>query len=1100
MHRVDILSVKDRGFLSRKPTVSSSSRISGALSIRQKNQKPQALGVKILPTFTIPPPPTQPAPKKKSEQEEMALSSNHNIEQFMLSGNHQKERLPQVNWNYGETDDSQDYNHLESPTGLDFTSYKADYTNRQRAFTQVSLQQGQLNRDVGNETSSRIPRPAYNERHRAFDEFQASLHQERPTRDGEFQRRSRSRSNGYRLTAQVSTPKEQQRARDLTDSYSKSPIASNSSVVVAQPGASQLRQLGQNVFVMSVVEGEAGTKSSGKQPPPRPAKSTGRSFFGSKRNQKKVSAQYEAVVGQKAEAKPEKKSFFNFKFPFGKGRVKELRAKMEQTTNAPQATEKVPEKPLPKPKRSPPSVKPKTYLAPPKERAPPPKERAPPPPSEPAPPPPTESRTSPYRHMDKESKTSPYPQGTTESRTSSYHQGATESKTRTAPYHKTAIPKPYHLPKPKDNSSPSKIPPPTAPKTYVSKYLPRRTKATPAEVAAVNSSMSLYECEDYLVPIRTQPTCDPNGSAGEEVDPPSPNAVPTVPVTYPKVQASFTSKKVTASSTLSLDSIAEAEEHEEKSPSPTAAEPQLSKLAPPTKEEDRLPSPKIVSPGLAGRYNRLEPLSTLTNLNSVSNQMPALAGSSISLDSVLQDNAPSSSKSQLPSVMVPTFRQESIRSQLLTSDTTQGSLAESSVSSMSLDSILEEFSKIGAPLASGGEEDAHLDLATTKPEISTTDGEIGSDSNAQKPFFSISDREVSLNMATSKVEGSQSRVGQTIKNVTSSKDITPPKPPVSNSYGEVSIQMATSNSELPQKSTNSGRKMINDIKPVTPQKPSSDGDMSLNFVQSKLRAPRKTLSSTSDGETGSNWALSSAKPPLKPRSSISDGETRQTLAVSRLKAPRKPLSSTSDGESRSNLALTSVKPPLKPLSSISDGETRQSLAVSRLKAPRKPLSSTSDGESRPNFTPSKPPLQPLSSISDGEARSKLASSRFRAPLQPLVSISDGDSTSNQEERKIAAHVKKQAPIPKPRRKSRHREHLPSNSELTSSVPAPVPPNLMKLKSLTNSADNLVEGVAARGTSDHGHGNGLRRPSVASNRTHSRDSPTPMDKPQKVYTV
>ena len=375
MNRVDILSVKDRGFLSRKPAVSSSSRIPEALSIRQKNQ---ARGVKVISAFTVPPPPTQPAPKKKPE---MALSSNRNIEELTLSINYQKDGLPQANWNYGEADDSQDYNHLESPKDLDFaTSYGADYVNRQRAFTQLSLRQRQINRDGRNEKSSRIPRTTYNEQHRDFDEFQASLHQEQPTRDGGFQNRSRSRSYGYRLSAQLSTPKEQQRARDLTDSYSKSPIASNSSVVVAQPGASQLKQLGQNVFVMSVVEGEAGTKSKGKKPPPRPAKSTGRSLFGSKKNQNKVSAQYEAAVGQKTEAKPEKKSFFNFKFPFGKGRVKELRAKMEQTANAPQATEKVPGKSLLKPRRSPPKIKPKIYLAPPRERAPPPKERAPPPP------------------------------------------------------------------------------------------------------------------------------------------------------------------------------------------------------------------------------------------------------------------------------------------------------------------------------------------------------------------------------------------------------------------------------------------------------------------------------------------------------------------------------------------------------------------------------------------------------------------------------------------------------------------------------------------------------------------------------------------------
>ena len=1080
MNRVDILSVKERGFLMRKPTASfsTSSRSLEGLSLRQKNvQKAQAFGVKMVPTFAVPPPPTQPAPQKTRDHQETAFSSNQNPRQSIHNGQ------PQVNRNYGSSDDSQVYHRLTSPREQDLTAtYVADNgSSRQRAFVEVSLQIGQPNRDAGSESSSRIPRPAYTERHKAFDELQASLHFEHPPRSGELQARSRSRSFGHRLAAQVnvSTTRDQQRTRDLTDSYSKSHKTSSNSVVVAQPGASQLTQLGQHVFLMSAVEGEAGSQgAAAKQPPPRPPKSTGRSFFASRRNQKKISAQYEAVVEKKAEAKPEKKGFFNFKFPFGKGRVKELKAKMEQTASAPQVTEKAPGKPLPKPKRSPPNVKPKSYL-PTRERAPPPKERAPPPPSEPAPPPPTELRASPYHH------------GTTESKTSPYRQGDTDSKSKTAPYHKTAIPKPYNSPQREDNSSPpSKIPPPTGPKTYVSKYRPQSKQATPSEVAAVNQSMSLYTCEEYLVPVRTQPTVDSPTSSGGEEHPPSPKAAPPGPGTSPRTQTSFAAKKLAAQpgSTMSLDSIAEAEEHEEKSPSPPAASEPLSELTPPIKQENSLLSPKIVSPGLAGRYNRLEPLSSLTSQNSLSNLKPATAGSIVSLDSALQDNTPSPSKALQPTEMIPTFRQKEASLQSLTSNAIKNSLTDLSASSMSLDSILEEFSKIGAPLTSDSEEAVGLDqatLTTEAPLLSNNEGEDGLDVASSKHQSPIGDRSTKLGEATSKTVASRNgNKSENIQNLAPVKGDAPQK--ATNRDGDTSFKIATSSSDSPQKRlvSNSDKEMTTSdretsrkmapTKLVTPRKPlfsGSDGETSLNMTKSKLKAPRKHLSSTSDGETRPNLALSRAKPPLKPLSSTSDGETRSNLALSRLKAPRKPLSSTSDGETRSNLALNRVKTPLKPLSSTSDGESKSNVAISRVKTPLKPVSSTSDGEIGPNFV----------------------SSRIQAPLQPPVSNSEGYSTSNQEEKKTedtTSDAQKRAPVPKPRRKSRRRERLPSDSELTSSVPAPVPQNLVKLKSLANSADNLISEVTVKSTSEYSLGSGLRRPSVATNHSVGRKSPVP----------
>ena len=993
MNRIDILSAKERfGHLSRIPTVSASSSSRGieGISARDKNlKKAQAFGVQLVPTFKVPPPPTQPASKKKTEVQVRTSIPRQNLQQ---PNGHAQASLT------GDKDIS--------------SSCQADRADRFRALAQVSIQQEQPN-NGGNELSSPFYRPSYKDRHKAFTDLQASLHiQQSATKDpAEAYSRARSRSYGdrNRISAHTSSKPQEQQNRDLVESFSRSTVVSNSSVVVAQPGASQLIQVGQNVFMMSLAEGESGLSSPAakstvrKQPPPRPAKSTGRSFFASRRAQKtttKVSAQYEAVV--QAEAKPEKKSSrFNFKLPFGRGRVKELKAKMEQSTNSTQAADKkVPHRP----KISPPIVKPKSYLPvpqerappqkeratplkerapPPKERVPPPKERAPPPPSEPAPLPPTNSKVSPYRQRGAGSKPSPYHQGSKIPKSSPYHNetkksnpslhnpGTTESKAalygqegkespKTSPYHGTKLPIAGNSPKHERTSSASKIPPPTVPKTYVSKYLPHRpqTSPSPTEVAAVNNSMSLYTCEEYLVPVRTQPQSVTISPSGEEESLPSPKS--HLPVSnstsnnLPQVQLSFTAKKLAASSTLSLESIAE--EHEENSPSPPPAEPP-SLLSP--KQEDNPSSLKVVSPGVP-RYNRLEPIASQTTQNSLS--MPN-AGSSKSLDSALQDYAPSTIRSQPSQETTPSTKKQN-DTQLLSfiSITGQSSLANSAASSMSLDSILEEFSKISST-------------------------EIG---ETQKSLFPNDVTDNSLPFDSSKTDTSEnndSNDSTTISNTDSTPTLV-----LRNKTKETKPSLDTTETEHPVSNSNKG---------TTPSP-----------RYSRLEPLGKA--SVFDIEAGLETATSKTESPT----SSSNSKRELTSAKVEIAATDESVTSKDEGEKIIKVATSKVETPV-----YSSNEERSLTSTNSKLTIRR---------------------ESLISKTKGEASYSMATTNDLQSQQEI----NGDSI------KLTSH--QQPPIPKPRRKSRRRERLPSDSELTASVPAEISPNLVKLKVLANSEGNLVD--------------------------------------------
>ena len=1033
LYKVDILSAKERfGHLwTRKPTASASSpskHLEG-LSVKEKNlKKAQAFGVKLVPTFKIPPPPTQP-PKEREELQITASLSHPNFRQQLPNGRAQA--------SLRERD-------LAS-------SYRND---KLQAFAQVSIQQEQSNKNQL-DISSPFYRPSYKDRHKAFADLQASMHLDRPTRepDESYSRaRSKSDSDRQRFGTQIST-QQVQSTRDLTESYSRSHLASNSSVVVAQPGASQLTQVGQHVFMMSVVEGEPSSKSQAakssarKIPPPRPAKTTGRSFFASRRNQKKISAQYEAAVEQKGEVKPEKKSSrFTFKFPgFGRGRVKELKAQMEQTASAPQEAEKTT---LPKPKRPPPIVKPKTYGVPQKGRAPPPRERAPPPPSEPAPPPPTESKTSPYHHQrsaesqrspyhpgtkesktspyhneGKQSKPSPYPHGKTESKVTPYHHGGRESNipspypqgktdSKISSYHhggkESNIPSPYYgatqkSPKHQQEGKPLvKVPPPTVPKTYVSK-LPRRTQATPSEVAAVNNSMSLYMVEEYLVPVRSQPQSDAAGSSGEEEHPPSPKTqTPSSANFTPKLQSSFSAKKLAASSTLSLDSIAE--EKEEKSPSPPPAQP-TSELTPPTNVENRLLSPKVISPGVP-RYNRLEPITAMQS--ALPKPTYATTGSSRSLDSVLQDYAPSSLKIQL-SRETNSFSNEQKDTQLpsISLSTGQSTLADSSASSMSLDSILEEFSKMSNTQAEdpqkllfGGE--TSFDVATSKTEAPVSEKVLSPNSSAEKILTSA--------ISTSDVVA---------------------KSPLSNVDEEKCLTLVSSK--------------VNE--PATTRK------LSLTSAIAELEAEERALLSFSDGEVNPNKVTSKIVSPV----STNKGEINLSSASTMPKVSSKMSVSSEISVS------VDIGGDAKPLEEKNKQTTEPHQPVSKQNSPQQP--------SIPKRNPQRQPLIQRQISSEQPAFPKQNSQRqIPVPKQ---------------------NSQQQPPIPKPRR---NRERLSSNSELTSSVPAPVPQNLVKLQVLATSEGNLVDEVPVRDLNNGSSSTGQRRTSNASNSRSSAAS-----KPLRVKT-
>ena len=786
MNKEDILSVKERfGHLRRQATVSSSRSYDG-LSVRERKlEKAKNLGVKLVPTFVAPSPPIHP-----------------------IGG------------------------AAASDTSTNYSERGAD---RHRPVAQASSQQEEANGRDGesyyrSNVASGIPTPVRS----GASSRTMNRNGDRSQRAGGGRSAAVRPSYSHNALSQASVRHDQE-GREA-ESYYRSQVDTGSSVAAAVRSGTSQRQANQRVLDSATNKGEAGPPKAAA----KPQKSSRLALFASRK--KKVSADYEAIVANKEKEKTT--SRFKFRLPFGKGRVKELMAKME-----PQAETADPKRqPAPKPAKQSPSISPKHYF-------PPPKEPAPPPPREPAPPPPKGGSTvAPYHRETVSSRPSiesniptyrrgpvsnkplvessipipSYHRGAndippTESNIPSFYQRAPQSSKPTteshAPsYHRTPKKSPsesnipsyqrgpptnkQYSPKHEDHPPSSKLPSPT-PKTYYRQLLPRTPQATPTETAVVNNQMSLYKVQPYLVPIRTQPPPEVVYIPGpnEEERPPSETPKVSPPQSQPQQVGTSsntaTSQHVSTSempasssinkSNMSLDSIIE--EYVGMSPSPSATQPPSSELSnPSTKEDARLPSFVALPSSEPAAYRQLEPPSSQTGTSyqsstypnkptyqssrnkhnyqsstfttytsklptpSVSGSKPTyqsskrptysatkappVSSSSLSLDSVLTDlesakkGSPSNSnspafRSQLPSEMSPPSRREdrSSPTKVASSSGPTSSLNSEAAavgsSSMSLDSILDEFLKMSGTGNSGSGSSNNQTGATRKPQPST---------------------------------------------------------------------------------------------------------------------------------------------------------------------------------------------------------------------------------------------------------------------------------------------------------------------------------------------------------------------------------------------
>lgn len=621
MNREDILSAKERfGQMRRKPTVSNSRSYEG-LSVRERKlEKARNLGVQLVPTFVAPSPPIDPV-RRSVHNKKTAASSRTND----TGANHTDRSTPEASVQLEEISsrDSESYQQSHVASNIPTPVRSNRVTNRSQ-------------RAGGGGGSSAAVRTSY--------------------------------STGALSQASVQYNQE---GREV-DSYYRSQ-ADTSSSVAAAAGISR-RQDSQHGLNRDENAKEPGSPKVGA----KPAKSSRLGVFS--RPKKKVSSHYEAILASKEKEKST--SRFRIKLPFGKGRVKELTAKIE-----PQAEKaELPKRPPPpKPGKQSPSVSPKHYF-------PPPKEPAPPPPREPAPPPPNGgSNVAPYNRGTVSSRPSiesnipTYRQGPVSNKSSiepgipvpSYHRGTNDisptganvptfyrrgqqsvSKPTTEshlpsyhrkppsdssiPSYQQRVPPPnkQYSPKHEDQPPSSKLPPP-APKTYYRQLLPRTPQATPAEAAVVNNRMSLYKVQPYLVPIRTQPPPEVvfiPGPPNKEERPllETPNKVSPSPVestAQPQPQQVSTSsntgstQQATNSEMAATSSISKSnmsldsiiEEYGGTSPSPSASQPPSEIASSSPKEKERRPSFLIPSPSSEpAAYRQLEPPSSKTQTSNQS--------------------------------------------------------------------------------------------------------------------------------------------------------------------------------------------------------------------------------------------------------------------------------------------------------------------------------------------------------------------------------------------------------------------------------------------------------------------------------------------------
>ena len=617
MNREDILSVKERfGPMRRKPTVSTSRSYDG-LSVRERKlEKARNFGVKLVPTFVAPSPPIDPVRRSV----------------------HKKKR----DANYTERNDTS-LQQEEVMASRDGESY---YQSHVASSIPTPVRTGASNR-----TTSRGGEPYYRSQRTVDGGNSVAVRQ----------------SYSHNAISQVSVQYSQNvQGRGDGANYRSQADTGGSTAAAVHTGIS--------------VQGQADQQKVTESPLPKvaakPTKSSRLAVFASRK--KKVSANYEAIVASKEKEKTT--SRFRLKLPFGKGRVKELMAKIEPQAEKTDTRRQT----VSKPSKQSPKVSPKHNFPPPKEPAPPPprepslqesaprepapRERAPPPPKEvsnitslyhrgPASSRPSvESNVPMYRRgpvAEKSSLESGIPVPSYHRRTSdvsmmgtnvpSFYQGASHSSEpsmnqrspsylkgasrgtseanvssyqKKPPLNKQVSPRKQVSPKHEDHPTSSKLPTP-APKTYYRQLLPRAPKATPAEAAVVNSQMSLYKVQPYLVPIRTQPPPEvvyipgPNEEKRSPTSETPPNKIPppaVVSTMQPQPQqANESSTPGTASqkvsnnselaaassiskSNMSLDSIIE--ECVGASPSPSTSQPPTSSESTnfSTKDRERRPS------------------------------------------------------------------------------------------------------------------------------------------------------------------------------------------------------------------------------------------------------------------------------------------------------------------------------------------------------------------------------------------------------------------------------------------------------------------------------------------------------------------------------
>ena len=794
MNREDILSAKERfGQMRRKPTVSNSRSYEG-LSIRERKlEKARNLGVKLVPTFVAPSPPIDPIRRSVHNKKTAASSATSNDTGANYTSGEASMQIEEIS-----TRDRESYQQSHVASNIPMPVRTGALTNRSRR---------------GGGGRSAAVRTSYS--HNAIS--QASVQYNQEGREG--------------------------------DSYYRSEADTGSSAAAAA-GVSQGQdsQHGLDRRNENIKESDPPTVKT------KPTKSSRLGVFS--RTKKKVS-DYEAILASKEKEKEKTTSRFRIKFPFGKGRVKELTAKIE-----PQAEKSAPKRPPP------PNLAKQSS----KQSFPPPKEPAPPPPREPAPPPPKGgSSVAPYHRgavssrPSVESNIPAYRRGPVSNKSSvessipvpSYHQRTNDisptgtnipsfyrrtqqstSKPKTESHlpsyskspsesniplyqQKRPPPNKQYSPKHEDQPPPSKVPPPASRMYYHHQLLPRTPQATPAEAAVVNSCMSLYKVQPYLVPIRTQPPPEVvfiPGSPNEQEQSPleTPNKVSPPPkesTTQPQPRKVSTSSNTAATkqdsesemaatssiskSNMSLDSIID--EYVGTPPSPSASQPQSETATSPTKEKERRPS--FVVPDSSTKpaaYRQLEPPSSRTQTNnqsstntskpvnqnsskqtktfisklptyqsstytsklptpissgskpiyqsstfskkstsSATTKPPPVSGSSMSLDSILTDmenakkapvasNSNSTFRSQPSSEMVVSSRREDRSSpskvassgptSLLTNHSSVTEAAAIGSSSMSLDSILDEFLK----MSDSGTSDSS---SAQKPQLSTKEEE-----------------------------------------------------------------------------------------------------------------------------------------------------------------------------------------------------------------------------------------------------------------------------------------------------------------------------------------------------------------------------------------